>query len=152
MRRDSTDSDREAITEREGDVTATLDGADRGTDTPDDEETLACPADGADPDPTTSEFVWCETAASPTESESEIESGFEWCDPEDDRRQRSRPEPRGTDPDTDAAADEGPTGPALDPEVVTTTRMRGIDDEAVALLSTLRRHGESRRTESTGEE
>lgn len=164
MRRDSTDPDREAIGGSETDPTATPDDADRTVDVRGDEETLACTAGEADPDPTTSGFVWCEQAQSPAEGEFETESefaaesgfetesGFEWCDPQDDPNRRSGAAPGGTALDTDAAADEGPTGPALDPEVVTTTRLRGIDDEAVALLSALRRHGEPRRSERPEDE
>jgi hypothetical protein len=166
VRRDSTDSDREAIGGSETDPTATPDDADRTVDVRGDEETLACTAGEADPDPTTSGFVWCEQAQSPAEGEFETESefaaesgfetesGFEWCDPEDDREQRSRSEPKGTAGavDTAAVADDGPTGPVLDPEIVTTTRLRGIDDEAVALLSTLRRRGETRRNGRTDDE
>ncbi|WP_318569221.1 hypothetical protein [Salinigranum marinum] len=151
MRRGSTDSDRGAVGEREADVTAAPSDADRAVDARDDEQSLACPTGGAAPAPTTSEFVWCDQAQSPTEIEFATESGFEWCNPEDDRKQRSRSEPAATDGavDTTAAADGGPTGLVLDPEIVTTARLRGIDDEATALLSTLRRHGEPRRTERT---
>lgn len=96
-------------------------------------------------------FVWCETAPTPDRAG----DGFEWCEPAGDgSHEPTASDEAGTEPETEAgsAIETGPEretdgteagrkneGRSLPRDLVTTTRVTGADDEAVALLSTLRR-------------
>lgn len=89
-------------------------------------------------------FVWCETVSTPDPTG----GGFEWCEPVgDEKRASTASDDTGTDSEVETDP-ETQTGTGTDAEgeqyslprgLVTTTRMTGADDEAVALLSALRR-------------
>lgn len=95
-------------------------------------------------------FVWCETASTPDPAD----GGFEWCEPAGDETRASTdsagsgPDPETEpetgieleiDPETEPETDAEGERYSLPRELVTTTRLTGSDDEAVALLSALRR-------------
>jgi hypothetical protein len=90
-------------------------------------------------------FVWCESTSDPDGSGET--GGFEWCEPKsDDAAAATTPEEAEEAEDCEPSADVGEEDDEddagddllLDPEIVTTTRAAGIDDDAVALLSALR--------------
>lgn len=76
-----------------------------------------------DTDHSRSDAADAAAAASTTDAAERGTGGFEWCDPVAD-----------ADSDSDSN-----TGLHLDPSLTTETRLDGTDDEAVALLASLRR-------------
>jgi hypothetical protein len=110
-----------------------------------DEVTLACRVEG-DPDASDG-FVWCEAS----DDESGVE-GFEWCEPAVGPESDAVADgvEAGTEPeDHDVGSPSTSAGSAEDlvlpRDLVTTTRSAALDEDAVALLATLRRNPEEGR-------
>jgi hypothetical protein len=96
------------------------------------------------------DFEWCEptadvehgtdAASAGTDAGESSDGGFEWCEPTADPERGTDSSDVGADP-TDPGTNGGPGGDrlTLPPDLVTTRRGPGVDDEAVALLAALRR-------------
>ena len=128
--------------DRGGNPVTSTDPDDAERDSAGRSDRLACERDAAT---ASTGFVWCESTSEPDGSGET--GGFEWCDPKSDdvaadTTQTAIEEAENGEPAADAVEedDEDDAGDdlLLDPEIVTTTRSAGIDDDAIALLSALR--------------
>jgi hypothetical protein len=118
-------------------------------------------SDGAEPviEAATAETTAADATAAVEAAETEsagtaaTDSGFEWCDPTDEQDAAST----AADSAGEAAIETTPADPTEEGfvvrgDLVTTTRSPGTDDEAVALLTSLRRRSDYGRWRQTAAE
>jgi hypothetical protein len=121
-----------------------MDPQHRDSDTDDDAPASAAEAAGQAAD---TGFVWC-TTTTPATEEAAAEPGFEWGVAVDAPEESDDRDEDG-ESDTSGGADGTDTSDrlVLDPALVTTSRGRGIDDEAVTRLAAFRHNSRRSRRE-----